>query len=318
MSLQYSDARLANTSSPPKARLHIFLSLELPKTRTEGISGIDFHFLSLLNETHKLYHYHGRISAPPCGNGARAMCLNRLDLLDGQKIKANNRRASGLVPYPRIGRNSEMVNFARSDRAAGLLHYPRVGRSDLPISNVNFNGDMEPDQFYNEHDAGLDLPVDLDYEGAAWLHSELRPSVRNRLPILILTQCIPSGFIGRAMKPKHAEKTLKDPSWLIPNRLHLLKDYRPSQKIDDSRSLYSNARGTSKNITYRMLMYPLLRWGNSILRAELLTLGNVSHPSRISNAEAFFGKPMACLCENLSRRYVIRAQKRRRVSRMLC
>ena len=62
-----------------------------------------------------------------------------------------------------------MVNFARSDRAAGLVHYPRVGRSDLPISNVNFNGDMEPDQdfqFYNEHDAGLDLPVDLDYEGA--------------------------------------------------------------------------------------------------------------------------------------------------------
>ncbi|XP_076682030.1 CAPA peptides isoform X1 [Andrena cerasifolii] len=143
-------------------------------------------------------------------------------LNQGQKVKANNRRASGLVPYPRIGRNSEMVNFARSDRAAGLLHYPRVGRSDLPISNVNFNGDMEPDQdfqFYNEHDAGLDLPVDLDYEG----------------------------FMERAMKPKHAEKTLKDPSWLIPNRLHLLKDYRPWQKIDDSKSLYPNARGSRNN-----------------------------------------------------------------------
>ncbi|XP_053985816.1 CAPA peptides-like isoform X1 [Hylaeus volcanicus] len=135
---------------------------------------------------------------------------------DGDKVKANNRRASGLVPYPRIGRSSEMAGFTRLDRAAGLVQYPRVGRADLPISNVNFNRyhDMEPDtdfQFYNVHDMDLDSAPDRDYEG----------------------------YAGRSMNFKN--KNLKDAAWLIPNRLHM-KEQRPPQKIDENRSLYSDAQ----------------------------------------------------------------------------
>ncbi|XP_015429532.1 PREDICTED: CAPA peptides-like [Dufourea novaeangliae] len=91
---------------------------------------------------------------------------------EGENLKSNIRRAaSGLMPYPRIGRNSEMAaGFSRSDRAAGLVNYPRVGRSDLSSSNINFNRlhDMDNDvdlQFYNVRDFDLDSAIDQDYEG---------------------------------------------------------------------------------------------------------------------------------------------------------
>ncbi|KZC08054.1 hypothetical protein WN55_09117 [Dufourea novaeangliae] len=94
------------------------------------------------------------------------------DILEGENLKSNIRRAaSGLMPYPRIGRNSEMAaGFSRSDRAAGLVNYPRVGRSDLSSSNINFNRlhDMDNDvdlQFYNVRDFDLDSAIDQDYEG---------------------------------------------------------------------------------------------------------------------------------------------------------
>lgn len=91
------------------------------------------------------------------------------NLPEGEKLKANNRRASGLVAYPRIGRNSDLLNFARSNRAAGLVYYPRVGRSDIPLPNVNF--DMVPDQDLQFYNADLNLAVDQDYEGEAPIQS---------------------------------------------------------------------------------------------------------------------------------------------------
>ncbi|XP_043251098.1 CAPA peptides-like [Colletes gigas] len=134
----------------------------------------------------------------------------------GEKLKANNRRASGLVPYPRIGRNSDMAGFSRLDRASGLVNFPRVGRSEMPISNINFNRyrDMEPDaefQFYNEHDTDLDHAEDQDFEG----------------------------YARRSMNVKN--KNLKDAAWLIPDRLRM-KEYRSAQKIDDTRSLFPNTQ----------------------------------------------------------------------------
>ncbi|XP_076230854.1 CAPA peptides isoform X2 [Calliopsis andreniformis] len=144
-----------------------------------------------------------------------------LDSTRGERAKANNRRASGLVAYPRIGRNSD-VNFGRANRiwSAGLVHYPRVGRSGPPVSHINFN-DVVPDkdfQFYNPRDADLNI-ADQDYEG----------------------------FTGRSMTPKNTEKTLKDPSWLFLDRLQAPKEYRASQKIDDSRPFYSSSRGPKIN-----------------------------------------------------------------------
>ncbi|XP_076624856.1 CAPA peptides [Colletes latitarsis] len=141
----------------------------------------------------------------------------------GEKLKANNRRASGLVPYPRIGRHSDMAGFTRLDRASGLVNFPRVGRSEMPVSSINFNRyrDMEPDtefQFYNEHDTGLDHAEDQDFEG----------------------------YAGRSMNVKN--KNLRDAAWLIPDRLRM-KEYRSAQKIDDARSLFPNTQGSRNGQT---------------------------------------------------------------------
>ncbi|XP_034181775.1 CAPA peptides isoform X1 [Osmia lignaria lignaria] len=93
----------------------------------------------------------------------------------GEKLKTNDRRASGLMAYPRIG------------------------RSDQPVSNVNYNRhrEMEPDtemQFYNTHDSDLDSASEKDYEDS-----------RNVISV----------FNGRSMNPKHSDKIPKDSSWLI-------------------------------------------------------------------------------------------------------
>ncbi|RLU24785.1 hypothetical protein DMN91_002875 [Ooceraea biroi] len=83
-----------------------------------------------------------------------------------QKLKVNDRRSAGLVPYPRIGRNSEMATLPRSERALGMIHQPRIGRSDS-LGNLNRFHDLSADdiEFYIMHDMDPDL-LDLDYEGA--------------------------------------------------------------------------------------------------------------------------------------------------------
>ncbi|XP_031845766.1 CAPA peptides isoform X2 [Nomia melanderi] len=141
-----------------------------------------------------------------------AIAIFSTSLSQAEKLKSNVRRTSGLVPYPRIGRNSEMVGFSRSDRAAGLLHFPRVGRSDPATSNVNFNWYRDPEndadlQFYNVRDLKLDAGLDQDYEG----------------------------FTGRSRN-----KNARD-QWIMPERPHA--DHRPMQKIDEPRPLFAGLQG---------------------------------------------------------------------------
>lgn len=94
-----------------------------------------------------------------------------LDVPGGQKIKVNDRRSAGLVQYPRIGRNSELLSLPRSDRAQGMLHYPRVGRSDASgFGNLNRFHDLSPEtdvEFYAVRDVDPEALVDLDYEDGA-------------------------------------------------------------------------------------------------------------------------------------------------------
>ncbi|XP_043517011.1 CAPA peptides-like isoform X1 [Frieseomelitta varia] len=51
-------------------------------------------------------------------------------------------------------------------RAAGLMAYPRIGRSDVPVSNLNFNRRhvMEPDTDFQFYSPELDSVPDKDYE----------------------------------------------------------------------------------------------------------------------------------------------------------
>ncbi|XP_078037056.1 CAPA peptides [Augochlora pura] len=142
-----------------------------------------------------------------------AVLILSTSLNQAEKLKANVRRTSGLVPYPRIGRNAEMVG-SRTDRAAGLVHYPRVGRSDPPTSNVNFNRyrDSENDadlQFYNVRDLELDAALDQDYEG----------------------------FQGRSRN-----KNTRD-QWITGERP---REYRPVQKIDEPRPLFAQGPRNSQ------------------------------------------------------------------------
>ncbi|CAL7939000.1 unnamed protein product [Xylocopa violacea] len=111
---------------------------------------------------------------------------------EGEKLKSNDRRSSG------------------------LFNYPRVGRSDLPVSNPNLNRrhDIEPDTDFQLYGSDLDSVLDKDYEAA--------------------------GFPERSMNPKHTEKIPKEMSWLIADRPRSTNDYRPWQRIDDSRPLYPN------------------------------------------------------------------------------
>ncbi|OAD53218.1 hypothetical protein WN48_10637 [Eufriesea mexicana] len=68
--------------------------------------------------------------------------LHEAQSLQAEKLKSNDRRASGLMAYPRIG------------------------RSDVPISNVNFNRHhvMEPDTDFQFYNAESDSVPDKDYE----------------------------------------------------------------------------------------------------------------------------------------------------------
>ena len=79
-------------------------------------------------------------------------------IVEGRLLKSNERRAAGLVPFPRIGRHFAMGSYARPDGNAGMVNYPRVGRSG-------------PREFYpepridNEADFDFDVPDDFDYSG---------------------------------------------------------------------------------------------------------------------------------------------------------
>lgn len=90
-----------------------------------------------------------------------------LHVLEGQKLKINDRRSAGLVAYPRIGRNSEIASFPRMERAFGIIHKPRIGRSD-ESSNLNRFQDLPADadmEFYIPRDMESEVLLNLDYEG---------------------------------------------------------------------------------------------------------------------------------------------------------
>ncbi|XP_043517012.1 CAPA peptides-like isoform X2 [Frieseomelitta varia] len=62
-------------------------------------------------------------------------------------------------------------------RAAGLMAYPRIGRSDVPVSNLNFNRRhvMEPDTDFQFYSPELDSVPDKDYEDRIRLAKDYRP-----------------------------------------------------------------------------------------------------------------------------------------------
>ncbi|XP_024222214.1 CAPA peptides-like isoform X4 [Bombus impatiens] len=72
-----------------------------------------------------------------CGQGRRLQSTK-----EGEKLKLNDRRASGLMAYPRIG------------------------RSDVPIPNLNFNRRHanEPDTDFQFYSPEFDSVSDKDYE----------------------------------------------------------------------------------------------------------------------------------------------------------
>lgn len=84
-------------------------------------------------------------------------------------MKVNDRRSAGLLAYPRIGRNSEIASFPRTERTFGLINKPRVGRSDeSSLGNLNRFHDLPADadiEFYIARDIEPDVLLDLDYEG---------------------------------------------------------------------------------------------------------------------------------------------------------
>ncbi|CAL1674096.1 unnamed protein product [Lasius platythorax] len=138
-------------------------------------------------------------------------------LNQGQKLKANDRRSAGLVPYPRIGRNSEISSFSRSERALGIIHQPRIGRSDMSsLGNLNRFHDLSSDadiEFYAV-DMDPDTLLGSDYED----------------------------YVSKPIALKYADKLQKDGSWLIPDHIHGYKDLHFAQKINDPRLYYSILR----------------------------------------------------------------------------
>lgn len=153
---------------------------------------------------------------------ALLVVLTVSSLNQAEKLKANDRRATGLVPYPRIGRSSDLLNYPRRDRASGLMLYPRVGRADFPGANVHLNRYRDVDfdgdsEFSNGRDVDMDSPVDQDYEG----------------------------FPGRPIGLKYVDRILKDNAWLTPDRVQTAKEYRPVQKNrrdQDTLSQYPRSR----------------------------------------------------------------------------
>ncbi|XP_071647611.1 CAPA peptides isoform X1 [Temnothorax longispinosus] len=139
---------------------------------------------------------------------------------EGQKLKINDRRSAGLVAYPRIGRNSEIPSFPKTERTFGIIHKPRVGRSDeSSLGNLNRFHDLPADadiEFYIARDMEPEVLLNLDYED----------------------------YAERPMAFKHADKIQKDASWLMPDHVHGYKDLRFAQKIDEPRSYYSILRGS--------------------------------------------------------------------------
>ncbi|GAB1862939.1 CAPA peptides [Camponotus japonicus] len=136
-------------------------------------------------------------------------------LNQGQKLKANDRRSAGLVPYPRIGRNSEISSFSRSERALGLIHQPRVGRSDVSsFGNLNRFHDLSSDADIEFYAMDMDPLLSPDYED----------------------------YASKPIAFKYADKLQKDNSWLMPDHIHGYKDLHFAQKINDPRLYYSILR----------------------------------------------------------------------------
>ncbi|XP_029176476.1 CAPA peptides-like isoform X2 [Nylanderia fulva] len=138
-------------------------------------------------------------------------------LNQGQKLKANDRRSAGLVPYPRIGRNSEISSFSRSERALGIIQRPRVGRSDVSsLSNLHRFHDLSSDadiEFYSV-DMDPDAVLNSDYEE----------------------------YANKPIALKYADKLQKDGSWLLPDHIYGYKDLHFAQKMNDPRLYYSILR----------------------------------------------------------------------------
>lgn len=145
------------------------------------------------------------------------LLLFSTSLNQGQKLKANDRRSAGLVPYPRVGRNSEISSFSRSERALGIIQRPRVGRSDVSsLGNLNRLHDLSSDadiEFYSV-DMDPDVVLNSDYED----------------------------YANKPIAFKYADKLQKDGSWLMPDHIYGFKDLHFAQKINDPRPYYSLLR----------------------------------------------------------------------------
>ncbi|XP_012265015.1 uncharacterized protein LOC105691247 isoform X2 [Athalia rosae] len=77
----------------------------------------------------------------------------------GEKIKLpnNNKRYVGFLNVPRNGRSPGMTGYARTDRASGLMPFPRIGRSDPSdydvVLDLNYDGrsrDVSSSPYGNE------------------------------------------------------------------------------------------------------------------------------------------------------------------------
>ncbi|XP_015605324.1 CAPA peptides [Cephus cinctus] len=84
----------------------------------------------------------------------------------GEKIK-NERRAAGLVPYPRVGRAPAMTNCPSIKRAVGVFRRPLQGRSGAPPNVIR---ELEPDVDADpvgevDPDVELDIMMDTEYQG---------------------------------------------------------------------------------------------------------------------------------------------------------
>ncbi|KAF7994999.1 hypothetical protein HCN44_004471 [Aphidius gifuensis] len=77
--------------------------------------------------------------------------------------KTNDRRASGMLALPRVGR---APSFARPDGVAGLVQYPRVGRSgQAAVNNLEKIYSVNNDIDSSDAEAHQEETIDLNYQG---------------------------------------------------------------------------------------------------------------------------------------------------------
>ncbi|XP_017763080.1 PREDICTED: CAPA peptides-like [Eufriesea mexicana] len=118
-------------------------------------------------------------------------------------------------------------------RASGLMAYPRIGRSDVPISNVNFNRHhvMEPDTDFQFYNAESDSVPDKDYEDPrnptlGYLGRSMNPKHADKFP-KEASWLIPDRL--RSSKDYRPWQKLDDEKSAYPGSLILTRGSRNSQ-----------------------------------------------------------------------------------------